>query len=325
MKFREFTGTAGKIVQDSAVRTIIMAEFLAEAPILEYVECYQKLGGLVDKRKKNASAITSGFGVRQIDDDYTPKKGKPVFADVEMKIFGGTFQTDKAYERQGEGTQVSEHLIEAKEFARAAGRAFTTNFFIGNGANAGEISGLQTLTPASRILTFGGENGGIIPIGDDDEARTAQEQFIELLNKAIKMTRGVKSFMSMNSDVIARIETIGRHYVRTATVKDIFGNDQEVLTYKGVPMLDAGDKMGLDEMVLENDEVCGTSSDCTSIYIGTSGEGTDISVATNVGLEVETSAPNNWMQTRVEFDAGVGLFNDKAVTRIKGIRVKATA
>ena len=79
--------------------------------------------------------------------------------------------------------------------------------------------------------------------------------------------------MSMNSDVIARIETIGRHYVRTATVKDIFGNDQEVLTYKGVPMLDAGDKMGLDEMVLENDEVCGTSSDCTSIYIGTSGEG----------------------------------------------------
>ena len=76
MKFREFTGTAGKIVQDSAVRTIIMAEFLAEAPILEYVECYQKLGGLVDKRKKNASAITSGFGVRQIDDDYTPKKGQ---------------------------------------------------------------------------------------------------------------------------------------------------------------------------------------------------------------------------------------------------------
>jgi hypothetical protein len=45
----------------------------------------------------------------------------------------------------------------------------------------------------------------------------------------------------------------------------------------------------------------------------------DVACATNVGVQVETISSGNWIETRLEFDAGLGILNDKAIARLKGI------
>ena len=75
-------------------------------------------------------------------------------------------------------------------------------------------------------------------------------------------------------------------------------------------------------LVIPHNETVGTSTDCTSIYLARFGEKRHVSLATNVGLDVQDMGliGTKW-QSLVEFDVDLVVLHDKAFKRLSGLRI----
>ena len=173
----------------------------------------------------------------------------------------------------------------------------------------GEVPGGQKITAA--------ENGLAVPLGNDNASKTAQQKFLEAINQLIQKVDGGAQALFMNAFVLSRLTTIAREFIQWQP--NTFG--MLVPYYNGVPLRDAGyDKTG--DLVIPNDETVGNNNDCTSVYAVRFGEAGDLSIATNVGVEVKDLGLVGVHYTHsVEFDADLVLLNDLAVARLEGIEV----
>jgi len=92
-----------------------------------------------------------------------------------------------------------------------------------------------------------------------------------------------------------------------------------VMYYNEVPVRPAGyDRNG--NRVLPHTETVGTSNNCTSLYAVRFGEKADVTMATNVGVEVSDLGIVGVHYTHnVDFDADLSILNDKAAARLEGI------
>jgi hypothetical protein len=121
----------------------------------------------------------------------------------------------------------------------------------------------------------------------------------------------------MNSKTWGRLNTLAREFV---TYK---ANEFGILIpyYREIPIVDSGiDKAGAD--IITNTETLGTSTDCTSIYAVRFGERSNLTIATNIGLEIaDLGLVGNFYTHSVELDADLGLCDDTAIARLEGIRL----
>lgn len=289
----------------------VVALMMTKSPVLEFAEFYS-ITGNADYTRKAATA--SGGKFRALDSDYPDNKITPQFENPTLKILGDKVQVDRAHERRGNDV-ASVRARELLNFAGYLGLQFTHFFFNGQ-ESATEFAGLKEIMPSGQIISSG-TNGLSVPLGNSDTAKSAQQKFLELIDRLIHKVSGGAQVLYMNSYVLSRLTTIAREFIRWE--KNDFG--MLIPYFNGVPLRDAGyDKDGND--VIPQTETVGTSTDCSSIYAVRFGEAADLSIATNVGVEVKDLGLVGVHYTHsVEFDADPALLNDKAIAKLEGIRI----
>jgi hypothetical protein len=135
------------------------------------------------------------------------------------------------------------------------------------------------------------------------------------------MVPGGAQFIAANAQFRARLKSLAKSRVQTTTAINALGQPFQVDTYDGVPLIDPGYKANGTGLIIPNDEVVGSSSNCTSLYIGRYGEERDLTIATNVGLDVyDVGLVGAAYQTMVEMDLDQTLLNPKSLRRLGGIR-----
>lgn len=303
-----------KLQQISANDTLtqqVVAQMISRATVLEFAEFYPIVGNADYARK---AAAASGGQFRALDADYSDNQITPAYANPTLKILGDKVQVDRAHERRGLDV-ASVRARELMSFAKNLGKQFQYYFF--NGAvSSTQFNGLKAIVPSGQKIVAA-TNGLSVTLGNDNTAKTAQQNFLELVNQLIQKIDGGAQALFMNAKALSRLTTIAREFIQWQA--NTFG--QLIPYYNGVPVRDAGyDKNG--SLVVPQNETVGTSSDCTSIYAVRFGEGSDLSIATNLGVEVKDLGLVGVHYTHsVEFDADLVLLNDLSVARLEGIRL----
>jgi hypothetical protein len=284
---------------------------IANSTVLEFAEFYSIVGNADNTRK---AATATGGQFRAINSDFPNNVVDAQFANPVLKIFGDKVQVDRAHERRGADI-ASVRATELLNFADNLGLQFQYYFF--NGAQSGtQFNGLKAIIPNGQKITAA-TNGLDVPLGNSDTAKSKQQKFLELLNQLIEIVKGGAQVLYMNSYALSRLTSIAREYIQYQVNE--FG--KPVPYYNGIPVRNAGyDKDG--NLVIPMNETVGTSNDCTSVYAVRFGEKTDLSIATNVGVEVkDLGLVENFYVHSVELDACPVLLNNKAVARLEGIRI----
>ncbi len=303
-----------RIQQISANDTLtqqVVSQMLSRATVLEFAEFYPMVGNADYARK---AATASGGQFRALDTDYPANIITPAFANPILRILGDRVQVDRAHERRGLDV-ASVRARELLNFARNLGKQFQRFFFNGSGTG-NEFQGLRLIVPAGQKITPA-TNGISVTLGNDNTAKTAQQNFLEQLNNLIQKVDAGAQVLFMNARALSRLTTIAREFITWQP--NTFGT--MIPYYNGVPLRDAGyDKDG--NLVIPQNETVGTSTDCTSIYAVRFGEASDLSIATNIGVEVKDLGliGVHYIHS-VEFDATLVLLNDLAVARLEGIRL----
>lgn len=304
-------------LSDPNIRSLIMQRVIAKAPLLQFMDFTKIVGNSSNERKKSSSA---GEGqTRNINSEYTTATEDPEFVNVALKILGGEVQTDIANIRRG--LDFSElHIEQLEAFADNLAPFFMDQFV--NGAGTGKNAhGLEKLVPPENRIKLD-TNGLLVKYGTSDEARKSQRIFLRTLKKAInKIDGGSPSVLVMNSDTLSMIDDIGQNYVRTTSSQTALGDMLNLTHYKNIPIIDAGYKAEGGGEVMTNTETCGTSQDCTSIYVVKFGR-RDLAAVTSAGIDViDKSVKGVHKVTMVDWDFNQVLLNDKALYKIEGIRL----
>ena len=307
MLIQEISKGSGKASSEVLI-ALAVSEFVKSCRLAPYLQFYSMIGNADTPRKKDGT-MNAGT-VRAVGSDYGSSiTNTPDFATVALKIYGHVVKTDNAYERRGQDIG-SQRALDLTNFAQSLGRFFMDSLF-NDAVDATHFSGLkEQISGLSRKVVFDTVNGGTVPVGHADADLAQRDKFIEYLNAAIEDIDGGPDVAVMHGSMIARLETVGRNYLHTTNVKDIYGKDQAVISYRDVPIVNAGFKGNGTGVVIPLNETEGTSNDCTSIYLLKFGEKTDVTIATNVGLDVKDKGPvGESMATSVEMDAGLIVLN----------------
>jgi hypothetical protein len=309
--------------EDSTQKLIALAvsEFVKAFPLAPWVHFYSITGNADTPRKVDGN-INAGDR-RAIGSDYdTPKSNTPGFGDVTLKIYGDIVKTDIAHIRRGKDIG-SQRALDLANFSESLGRFFMDSMF-NDETDASNISGLvEQATELSRVVDFDPDDdgdGGELPSDNSSASVIAQNAFLEFLDAQIEDIVGGPDVIACNGGLISRLESIGRNFVRTETVENVFGIKQRVKTYKDIPLINAGFKANNSGLVIGTSETQGTSTNCTSMHLLNFGEEKDLTVATNVGLDVkDLGLVGATYQTLVELDCGLVVLNTKAFKQISGI------
>lgn len=288
-----------------------LAQLLKNSVLLQIAEFYSMTGNADYKRK---APTASGGAFRAVDNNYAANAITPLFANVALKIFGGHVQVDRAYERRGADIG-SVRATELMNFIINMAKNFTDQFF--NGViSATDFNGLKAIMPVGQVITPA-VDGFQVLAGNDNTAKKSQQKLLEYIHTLIGKLDGGAGALFMNAAVMARLTTIAdEHITRTPNEFGIL-----VPYFDGIPLVNPGYNAAGTE-ILPSTEVCGANNATSSIYACRFGESRDLTIATNIGLEVVDLGLVGVHYTHsVEFDADLALLNDKAVGQLKGIEI----
>ncbi len=309
----------GSAVDSSEKLTkLAVSEFVNTFPLSDFAEFYAITGNADTPRKVDGN-MTAGDN-RTIGTDYTAKTNTPTFGSIALKIYGDKVKTDLAYQRRGIDIG-SQRALDLANFSRSLGRYFMDSI-INDAISASKISGLKEQADSlSRKIVFDTANGGALPTGNASTDRKQQMKFMEWLDAQIQDIAGGPQAIMANGAFISRLESIGKEFVTTNLVQDIYGANQIIKTYKQIPIVNLGFKANNSGLIIPTDEDEGTSTGvCTSLYLARFGEQADVTLATNVGLDVkDMGLVGTEYLTMVEFDVDLAILNDKSFKRCSGI------
>lgn len=316
MKIFEFGGSAQQGSAD--IRSLFLNVLRAKSPIFDYLEFY-KMAGNSDSQRKGTHATGTG-SKRALNQSYEGRNTSVEYATNSLQIVGDKIRTDIALERRGMDIR-SERRRQLETYAENIGQFLTDQIVNGDGLN-GNITGINELIPGGRVKRFGGDNGGQIMFGKSDAAIEAQNELLIEINNLILGIKSGANALLMNANLISFLFGVGREYVSSATVQNAIGEMYKLVTFNGVPIINAGYKSDDASMVIGSNEVCGTSSDCTSVIAVRFGEQQDLTAMTNVGLDVQDlGLVETHYTTLVDFDLNLLLLDDRAVGKLEGIRI----
>ena len=299
------------ISSSDSVTQSVVKKMIENSTALLFAEFYSMFGN-AEYARKVASA--SGGQFRPLDADYPDNVTSPVFASPALKILGDHVQIDQAHERRGYDIG-SVRASELLNFASNLGKQFQNYFFNGDsGTSTEEFDGIKKLISANQIITAA-TNGHTVSNGNTDTAKAGQQKFIELIEQLIESIDGGAQALFMDGKTLSRLSSIAREFF-TIHINE-YG--RPVRYFNDIPVLNAGyDKSG--NRVIPHTEVCGTSNLTTSIYAIRFGEKSNVSIATNIGVDVKDLGlvANNYVH-KVELDAAPIVLNEKAIARLKGI------
>lgn len=256
--------------------------------------------------KYNREASLPGVGFRGINEGYTPSTGVLNPLTEALVIAGGDLDVDKFIIDTMGMKQRSVH--EAMKI-RALSLAWTRKFIKGdNQSDPREFDGLQVRVVGAQLITAGATAGG---------AALSLAKLDEAIDQTLNPTH-----LIMSKAMRRLLTTAARNYqVGGFITYSLDGFGRKVTEYNGMPILIV-DLDNLGNPIIGFDEAAASGgATATSIYVVSMGADS-LQGLQNGGVDVRDlgelqTAPV--FRTRVEWYNGMGIFNGRAVTRLRHI------
>lgn len=294
---------AAKLETGDVYRQAVIELYAGSSDILMNLP-FESIAG--NALKYNREASLPGVGFRGINEAYTPSTGVLNPLTESLVIAGGDLDVDKFILDTMGQKQRSVH--EAMKI-RALSLAWTRKFIKGdNQSDPREFDGLQIRAVGAQVISAGSTaNGAALSLSVLDQA------IDQTLNPThLIMSKAVRRLLT----TAARLTTVGGFITYTL---DAFG--RQMSQYNGLPILIC-DLDNLGNAILGFDEAAASgTATATSIYIVSMGADSLMGLQ-NGGVDVRDlgelqTAPV--FRTRVEWYNGMGIFNGRAVTRLRNI------
>lgn len=180
-----------------------------------------------------------------------------------------------------------------------------------------DLDGQQGLTEVK--LDPGTGDGTLFgPTATSAQANTV----LDSLNRSIYFIDGhAPDWAFCNQTFLLGLESQLRRNGLFATTRDQY--ERMVYVYRDVPFYDVGKKVDQATFIIGDDEVKGTSVDCTSVYFGRNGIDTHFGGWEMSPLDVRDLGElqgSPLYRTRVDWSLGLGNWHQRALSRVEGIR-----
>lgn len=190
---------------------------------------------------------------RAINSEYTPSEVTKQRYNVDLKVFGGTFEVDRVIANMG--GIADEVLLQMTQKIKAAKALFHDTVINGDSStNANAFDGLDVALTGSDTEF---NTGSVIDLSTAEAIKANGDAFLLMLHKAMGKLDEKPSALMGNSDMIAVLEYLAKYQGRYQERQDAFGN--YYATYNGIPLIDLGAKAGSNEPVVANDGANGSS------------------------------------------------------------------
>ena len=287
---------ASKLSNDTLLAGVI--ETIAqESPVLQRLPFIEIVGNGLSYNRENVAPTAAFYDVGDTWAEDTPTFTQ---ATATLKILGGDADIDNFLKSTRSNIQDLEAAVVQLK-SRAVQALFDDTFVNGDEVvNPDSFDGLDALVEAGQVVSMG-VNGGSLTL--------------EKLDELVDKVRGGKPDLLLMSRRSRRSLNI---LARTSgsfleADRDEFGGMLQF--YDGIPI-------GLNDYIAD-DQVVGTSSDCSSIYAMQFGEGGLSGLTAPGGLTVErvgSLETKDASRIRVKWYAGLALFNAVKLAKLEGVR-----
>lgn len=180
---------------------------------------------------------------REVNQEYTPAEVSKERHNVDLKIFGGSFQIDRVIADMG--GIVSEVQLQMTQKIKAASALFNDTVINGDsGVNAKAFDGLEKAVTGSTTEFI---PTTAIDLSDSTAVDTNYKLFLDLLDEFLMGLDGTPSMLAGNTKLIARLRACARRSAQYTVTMNEFG--QQVEKYGAIPFVDLGTKAGTNDPV----------------------------------------------------------------------------
>ncbi|MGF7050409.1 hypothetical protein J2T13_004947 [Paenibacillus sp. DS2015] len=195
---------------------------------------------------------------REVNTEYTPQEVTKQRYNVDLKVFGGTFQIDRII--AGMGGIIGETTLQLQQKVKAAQALFNDTVINGDSAvDAKSFDGLEKALAGSSTEYI---PGSAIDLSTSAAIDTNYKVFLDELDEFLMGLDGGPSAIMGNLKLIAKIRACARRAGSYTTARNDFGGQVEF--YNSIPLVDLGAKSGTNNPVVS----IGTEANAglTSLY-----------------------------------------------------------
>lgn len=232
--------------------SMVIDEFRKSSFLMDNIpfhDCVSPTGG--------GSTLTYGYtrlvtqptaAFRQINEEYTPAEVQKQRYNVDLKVFGGSFEVDRII--AGMGGIANEVTLQMQQKIKAASALFSDTVINGNSTtDAKTFDGLDVaLTGSSTEYN----KSTAIDLSTAAKVDENYKQFVDMMDEFLMMLDGEPSFIAGNTKLIAKIRAIARRVGQYQTTKNELG--QEISMYGNIPLVDLGAKPGKNDPIVATNE-----------------------------------------------------------------------
>lgn len=293
---------AAKLSQDMLQRGVIQT-FAESSAILEMMPQMEVHGNAY---AYNLEGTLPGVAFRGVNESYEESTGVINPQTERLYIAGGDLDVDTFIVKTQSDIN-DQRAIHTMMKVKALALALTNQYFNGDSAkNPKGFDGLKVRVTGNQLISA----------GDDGAPLT-----ITMLDELIDAIDGEPSALFCSKAMRREIKKLLQdHNGYSESSFDAFG--RPVATYGGVPIR-VIEKDNLGNEILGFNEVQGTANDTSSIYVVKFGAGDAVSGIQNGTMSVRDLGElqdKPAYRTRVEWFAGLAVFNARTVARLSGIK-----
>lgn len=287
---------AGKLSQDMLLKGVVET-IIEESAVLRYLPFIKVVGNSL---RYNQELTLGNVDFYSVGDTWTESAMTVSERTAQLAILGGDADVDAFLQQTySDPNDLRALMVAAK--AKSLANKFNDTFFNGDSAlDAKQFDGLRKLSEGTRTMSKG-LDGTPLDLGQLDELIDMIKPGLPHVLFMSKKTRRKLSNLRRASGTVLETST------------DSFG--RRVLTYDGLPV-------EVDDHI-PDDEVHGTSVNCSSIYALQFGFQTGLCGLENGGIQVQPlgalETKDAW-RTRIKWYTGLALFRDVALARLEGVQ-----
>lgn len=295
---------AAKRETGNVVRAGVIETFARESNILRVLP-FEDIDG--NALRYNREEQLPGVAFRGVNEGFPESTGVINPQTESLYIAGGDLDVDRFIVRtMGPGQREAQEVMKIKALAQA----WTSNFIKGDTViQPRQFDGLQSRLVGTQLMDAGNTSGGdalSLELLDEAIDRVSNPTHI-VLNRTLK-----RKFTAARNKGIA-----GTFQLE----KDEFG--RQIETYNGLPLLTTwGDAKMVDPLLFNEVGAGGGAAVSTSLYVVSFAPGGVVGIQ-NGGIDVRDLGELDALplyRTRVEWYAGIAIFDGSAAVRVRGIK-----
>ncbi|MGK5731175.1 major capsid protein [Streptomyces sp. URMC 124] len=303
---------SAKLSSDMLQRGVIET-FVQESPILDRLPLIPIAGNAY---RYNEESTLPGVSFRAVNEAYPESTGTLNQRIETLAILGGDADVDK-FIVQTRGNLNDQRAVQAMLKVKAASVHFADQFFNGDvEVNPKGFDGLRKRLFGGQVL----DAKGVGPVANGHD-------FFDTLDALTAQVRGISGTngaLYMNAALRAKVESGFRRLGGGELLREEIAG-KRTTTWKGVPLLDAGQKLdGTDVLPLTAGTGGKQTGDIYAVRFGSTEADAGVSGLTNGGVQATDLGESHdkpVYRTRIDFYCGLALFGGKAAARLVNVLV----